>query len=123
MPEQPSTHQSPRQAVAAWLAGAAAQGQPDSYYGKRKALRYIWPAALEVRLEPPAQPQRPIYVTGQDLSPDGIGLFGRHKLQVGARIWLRYADDGDAGPWVPAVVAHSTLSVGGYRVGVRFDLG
>ena len=111
-----------RQTVTAWVEDAAGQGPGDAYLGKREAARYVWPAAMEVLVDGGDATNRRMYLTGQDVSRVGMGLFGRHKLAIGTKLWLRYADDGDACPWVPARVVRSTLSVGGYRIGAHFDL-
>ena len=111
-----------RQTVLAWVADAAGQGVGDVYLGKREAVRYVWPGAMEVLVDRGGGTKQRLYMTGQDVSRVGMGLFGRHKLAIGTKLWLRYADDGDACPWVPARVVRSTLSVGGYRIGAHFDL-
>jgi hypothetical protein len=112
-----------RQIVQAWVQDAAGQNGASAFLGKRSAERYVWPAAIEVLVDRGRRTERRTYFTGHDVSESGMGLFGRHKLTVGASILLRYADEGDACPWVPARVEHSTRSVGGYRVGIRFLLG
>ncbi len=109
-----------RRIVAAWVNDASENSPPDSYYGKRQVHRYVWPAAIEVVLNRGQSDEQRFYVTGQDVSEEGMGLFGRHKLPYRTTIWLRYADEGDGGPWLPALVVHSTQSVGGFRTGVHF---
>ena len=110
------------QVVQAWVQDAAGQTGAGAFLGKRSAERYVWPAAIEVLVDRGRRTERRVYFTGHDVSESGMGLFGRHKLTVGASISLRYADEGDDCPWVPARVEHSTRSVGGYRVGIRFLL-
>jgi len=112
----------PRQVVQAWVQDASGQNGSDAFLGKRSAERYVWPAAIEVLIDRGRRTERRVYFTGHDVSQSGMGLFGRHKLTVGATVLLRYADEGDGCPWVPARVEHSTRSVGGYRVGIRFLL-
>ena len=108
--------------VAAWVSDASGQSAPDVYYGKRQIRRYVWPAAIEVLVNPGSEDEERLYVTGQDVSDVGMGLLGRKMLHERATLWLRYADEGDGCPWVPARVVHSTQSVGGYRTGVHFIL-
>ena len=111
-----------RQVIRAWVQDAAGQNEVGVFLGKRNAERYVWPAAIEVLVDRGRRTERRVYFTGHDVSESGMGLFGRHKLTVRAAILLRYADEGDACPWVPARVEHTTRSVGGYRVGIRFTL-
>jgi hypothetical protein len=120
MNSEKPTKEDVRRVVATWVNDASANSPPDSYYGKRRVRRYTWPAAMEVVLNRGQPDEQQFYVTGQDVSEEGIGLFGRHKLTRGTTIWLRRADEGDESPWLLALVVHSTQSVGGFRTGVHF---
>ena len=111
-----------RQVVADWMHDAALQCPPDTYYGKRCALRHIWPTSLEAMIGRNTSSEQQFYVTGWDVSNTGIGLLCRHKLEIGSIVWLRRCDAPAHQTWVPATVVHTTLSVAGYRLGVEFIL-
>jgi len=108
--------------VAAWVADAAAQSRGEACRGRRRHLRFVWPAAIEVLLNPGTPSEQQIFATGLDVSEGGMGLVVRRVLPLRAQVNLRYADDGDACPWVPARVVHTAPAAGGYRVGVEFQL-
>ena len=108
--------------VAEWIADAAAQRDTEAYLGRRKSVRFVWPAAVEVLVEPQTSSGEPIFATGVDVSQGGMGLVVRQAIPIGASVLLRYADDGDRCPWVPARVVHSKPAAGGYRAGVEFEL-
>ena len=108
--------------VAAWVADAAAQGRGEACLGRRRHLRFVWPAAIEVLLNQGTPSEQQIFATGLDVSEGGMGLVVRHVLPMRAKVILRYADDGEACPWVPARVVHTAPAAGGYRVGVKFLL-
>jgi len=108
--------------VAAWVADAAAQGRGEASRGRRRHLRFVWPAAIEVLLNQGTPSEQQIFATGLDVSESGMGLVVRRVMPLGAKVVLRYADDGEACPWVPAHVVHTAPAAGGYRVGVEFEL-
>ena len=114
--------QDPGSVVAAWVTAAASSSVADAYLGRRRSLRYPWPATIELVVNPGGCNEQQMAAAARDVSEGGIGLVCRGVLPIGARILLREADRGDDFPWVPARVVHSVPSAGGYRVGVQFEL-
>ena len=113
--------QDPGSVVAAWVAAAASSSVADAYLGRRRSLRYPWPATVEVVVNPGGGSEQRIVGAAQDVSEGGVGLICRGVLPIGARVLLREADRGDDCPWVPARVVHSVPSAGACRVGVQFE--
>jgi len=108
--------------VAEWVADAAGQKPGSRPSGRRKSTRYVWPAPMEVLVNPGTAFERCVPATSLDVGEEGIGLLMRHDPSTGDRILLRLVDDSDKGPWVPARVMYSKRSVSRYRVGVKFQL-
>ena len=107
--------------VAEWVADAASQTDTGSYLGRRRSLRYVWPGPMAVRVDAHASLDKRFFATGVDVSAVGMALLSRRKLPAGASVFLRYADDDQEVPWVPASVVYSKRSVSGWRVAVRFQ--
>ena len=104
--------------VGQWVADGTTQG----LLVRRQHLRYVWPGAVELLINKGTPDERRIFGTGRDVSGGGMGMVVRHELSVGTDVVVRYADEGDRCPWVPARVVHSVPVDGGYRVGVEFQL-
>ncbi len=122
MNEDRMVAQDPGSVVAAWVAGAASASVADEYLGRRRSLRYPWPATVEVIVRLEGGSEQRLVAAAHDVSEGGVGLVCRGVLPIGAQILLREAEKGDDFPWVPARVVHTVPSAGGYRVGVQFEL-
>jgi hypothetical protein len=122
MSEDRMVAQDPGRVVAAWVAAAASASVADAYLGRRRSLRYPWPATVEVVVDPGGGSEQRLAAAARDVSEGGVGLICRGVLPIGAQILLREAEQGDDCSWVPARVVHSVPSAGGYRVGVQFEL-
>ena len=104
--------------VGEWVADGTTQRLPV----RRRHFRYVWPGAVELLMHPGTPDEQRIFGTGRNVSGGGMGLVVRQELPVGTDVVVRYADDGDRCPWVPARVVHSTPVGGGYRVSIEFAL-
>lgn len=63
----------------------------------------------------------PIYVTTRDISVEGLGFLTSHKLERGQHLVITIDTEfGDLE--VTGQVVHSTRTIGGFKVGVRFDI-
>lgn len=109
-------------AVAEWVADAAGQKPGSAPSGRRRSTRYVWPAPIEMLVNPGTACQRYVAATSLDISEEGMGLLIRHDPSAGDLVLLRLVDDRDRGPWVPARVMYSKRSISRYRVGVKFQL-
>ncbi len=104
--------------VGEWVADGTTQG----LLVRRRHLRYVWPGAVELLVNRGTPDEQRIFGTGRDVSGGGMGLVVRQELPLGTDVVVRYADEGDRCPWVPARVVYSTPVDGGYRVGIEFQL-
>jgi len=104
--------------VGEWVADGAATG----LFFRRRHRRYARPVTVALLIEPGTPSEQRIFGTGEDVSESGMGLVVRRELLVGADILVRDADEGDECPWVPARVVHSERVLGGYRIGVKFQV-
>ena len=104
--------------VAEWVADGTATG----LLVRRRHLRYVWPGAVELLIDPGAPSEQRVFGTGQDVSEGGMCVVVRLGLPVGAHVAVRYADEGEACPWVHARVVHAVAVTGGYHLGIEFEL-
>lgn len=105
---------SPNDTVRRWLEEARASAPPDVYSARRAEPRYEWHCTLEMKAQGKVH-----YVQTRDISTHGIGINTRLQFDDGESVMIR-RDEPD--PWVPAKVQRATQTVGGYKVGVGFDL-
>jgi hypothetical protein len=101
-----------------WVADGAATG----LFFRRRHRRWARPVTVALLIEPGTPSEQRIFGTGEDVSESGMGLVVRRELLVGTDILVRDADEGDKCPWVPARVMHSERVLGGYRIGVEFQV-
>ncbi len=98
-----------------------ATGQKPAPEAKRASFRYIWPAHATVELVDPDNSSEPVFVTLGHISRDGLGFRSSRRLKVDQKVLVTLeTDEGEL--QIPATVAHSTGSVAGFVVGVKFDL-
>ncbi len=69
---------------------------------------------------PTSQPDEFIYARGYNISPQGLGVFCKVKLDSGAHVSV-FDESGSDEPWMTGTIVHSTLTVGGFKIGLRFD--
>ena len=92
--------------------------RPDA---RRASFRYVWPAHATVELVDPDNSSEPLFVTLGHISRDGLDFRSSRRLEPNEKVLLTLeTDEGEL--QIPATVAHSTVSVGGFVVGVKFDL-
>lgn len=107
--------------VSELLANARRFGQRDVFNGKRRWSRFQVGMRLEAQLINSGADQAEIWpVTSHNISGGGLGFWSHRQLPDHTRLRLREWTGAD-GAWISATVVHSSLSIGGYLVGVRFD--
>jgi hypothetical protein len=105
----------PQETLQVWLDEARATAPPATAYSARRAEpRYEWRCLLEMKADGKMH-----YVQSRDISQGGIGINARLPLHDGDNVLIR-RDESD--PWIPARITRATQTVGGYKVGVGFDL-
>lgn len=100
--------------IGTWLEEAKATSPAASYSARRAEPRFEWHSPLELRVNGKVH-----YVTTRDISQAGIGINSRLELSDKTAVQIRR---GPAEPWINAKVKRATQTVGGYKVGVGFDL-
>ncbi|TWT44104.1 Alginate biosynthesis sensor protein KinB [Phycisphaerae bacterium RAS1] len=106
-------------AVVELVASARRYGQRDVFNGKRRWSRFQVGMRLEAQLADVSEAE--VWpVTSHNISGGGLGFWSTRELADHTRLRLREWTGND-GAWIPATVVHSSLSIGGYLVGVCFD--
>ncbi len=96
-------------------------GQKAVSEARRASFRYIWLAPATVKLVDSQSPSEPLLVTLGHISRDGLGFRSSRRLQPDQKVLVTLeTDEGEL--QIPATVVHSSESVTGFVVGVRFDL-
>ena len=91
---------------------------PDA---RRTSFRYTWPTHATVRFVEPDEPSEPLFVTVSHISEDGLDFRCSRRLPLEQKLLVSMdTDEGEV--QIAATVVHSTESVAGFVVGVRFDL-
>ena len=108
-------------AVSLFLSRVCPDAGPDAYSGKRETKRFSEEMPLEVMLDP-KKPTRISNVYMHNASVNGCAFW--HKKKIAPRTTVRMRAYGDEGvdPWVTACVAHCTIGIRGFLVGVTFDV-
>jgi len=102
------------------LTRAEESGDGDSRLLKRRCIRYASRDDYFVKL--PAGDSHELCARGYNICADGLCVIVHQPLPVDAHVAVQ-SDTADAGdPWIPAVVMHCTQTVGGYKLGLRFEL-
>ena len=90
---------------------------PDA---RRASFRYTWPAHASVKLVGPDDSSEPLFVTLGHISRDGLDFRSSRRLQPDQKVLVTVeTDEGEL--QIPATVVHSTESVVGFVVAVKFD--
>ena|GEM_PF-2482572 len=94
-------------------------GEPDRYGGKRGWVRYTIGMDLEVTTDAD-DPSACWPVVTHNISGGGIGFWSKRELPEESHCLVReHTKDGSAA-WVSAWVAHCTIGIRGYLIGVAF---
>ncbi len=104
--------------VRGWVRRAAITGRTDSYEGKRQNARTSWSVPVVLRLNEDGF-ERILYTMSRDVSLSGLGVVGKERLPVMTQveIWV-----GSEDRCVMGRVMHCTQTIGGYVIGIEFDL-
>ncbi len=102
-----------------WLEQAREEGVEDDVLNKRASPRIAWTVYVEV-LGDAAEGER---ITGRtrDISEGGIGLQCRKPIPDRTVVRVYRQDQGDPAEYVEGRVMHSTMTIGGYKVGIRVN--
>ena len=88
---------------------------------RRRSWRYVWAAPGTVKLADSRDPSKPRFITTHNISAQGMGFGSLHVLEPGCKVLITLPI-GEDELQIPATVVHCTESVGGFIVGVSFDL-
>jgi hypothetical protein len=94
----------------------------NSYPGKRSSQRFAHNVPLSLLQEESGGPQRKLYVTGKDISLEGIGLTSREKFEEGDPV-LIVLDHAGLSLGCYAQVKFCREEIVGYRVGLEWVFG
>ena len=94
-------------------------GQVQTSDGRRASWRlsHSAPGSIEISEQP--ENSEPIYVMTRDISAEGLGFLSHQNLEEDQELFLTIETDGGELE-VPGTVIHSTVTVGGYKIGVKF---
>jgi len=98
---------------------AEATGEPDSYTGKRNAMRIAEGMQLEVT-DDSSKATAAMAVTMHNVSNGGCAFWCKRKLELRSRVHLREFSANNSLPWLPAYVTHCTQGIRGFLIGVAF---
>ena len=104
--------------VRAWLTQAQAAGEMDSYAGKRQFPRYNWQETIVMKVHSRRREEL-VYAKAKNISLGGAGIFARQRVAPGTlvEVWA-----GDHPECVTARVMHCTVTLGGFLVGLAFEV-
>ena len=104
-----------------WLAEACVRNRFDHIAIKRSFPRYQTNA--DFIIEPGENAEAlPLFVKGYNVSDRGLGVLCKARILAGTRVQVRSDFDAPDAPPVPASIMHCTQTVGGFKIGLRFDL-
>ncbi len=101
------------------VTSAEATGEPDSYTGKRHAMRIAEGMQLEVT-DDSSKPASTMAVTMHNVSDGGCAFWCKKKLELRSRVLLREFSADNSLPWLPGHVTHCTAGIRGFLIGVAF---
>jgi hypothetical protein len=108
-----------RAVIATWLNEAHEMDSGDTWSNRRHSARFYWTAPIDVYLENGRCQKGTLIATGRDVSESGIGLRTRHEIPTGSTVLVCRGGDTEG---VPGMVTACTQTVGGFVVGIKFDL-
>ena len=93
-----------------------ADGDSES---RRQCTRFTMVEPVDILLDLSETPAEVVLATGRDVSTTGMGVYMNHPVEPGTNMIVSV--DNEPGRFqTKATVVHSTLSVGLYKVGMRF---
>jgi hypothetical protein len=98
---------------------AGAEGEPDTYSGKRASTRFAAGMRLDVTTDP-AVPASAWPAAMHNISEGGFAFWSKTQLRSRSEIWVREFSADDHAPWIPAHVTHCTVGIKGYLIGAAF---
>ncbi len=87
---------------------------------RRKHRRYALGESVDIMLDSSQRPAEVLTATGRDVSLGGIGIYSHRPISVGTDMVVSI-DNGSNRLVKRAVAVHSTLSVGLFKIGARFE--
>lgn len=89
--------------------------------GRRQAFRATFGAMGSITCTSHGKPNEEIYISTRDISEMGLGFLTKADMRAGQTVVVTL--DTDHGTIeIPGTVVHCTTTLGGKKVGVRFDL-
>ena len=101
----------------AQLVESAADGEVDSYAGKRHNARITEGVQLEVTEDLRG---KPVAVSMHNVSDTGCAFWIKRKLDVHSLLYVRQFTQDNSAAWMPARVTHCTQGIRGFLVGAAF---
>jgi len=84
------------------------------------SFRHVWPGHATVEFVDADNLSEPLFVTVGHISRDNLDFRSSRELEPGEKVLVTLETD-QGQLQIPATVSHSTGSVAGFIVGVRFD--
>lgn len=104
-----------------WLARGEALGGADRRLIKRAHPRFD--VAEDYTLKPVQTSDFPeTFARGFNISAGGLCVISRHAIHGGVPVLIHSESSKDDDPWIGASVVHCTQTLGGYKIGLRFEL-
>ncbi len=85
---------------------------PQDEWRRSDARRELW-ELVDIEVE-----RRVIKASARNVSPDSLGVICKKRIAIYANVRVRLASGGE---WSDAQVAHCTETVGGFKVGLKFE--
>lgn len=86
---------------------------------RREFPRFPMADTVDVMIDSAQTPAEVVMATGRDISKGGIGIFSHRPIPAGTEMVLSI-DNGHDRLLTRGVAVHNTMSVGLFKVGVRF---
>lgn len=100
-----------------WLGEARRTGRRDCSSAKRPHARFTWRVAVTLEVEHAGQPAQTLRAETHDISPTGLAVQCRQRVETGSVVRVRNAAWGGS---VHGIVRFCSASMGEFRVGVEF---
>jgi hypothetical protein len=86
---------------------------------RRQSPRFPMADTIDVMLDSTQTPAEVILATGRDISEGGLGFYSHRPIPAGTEMVIN-VDNGKDRLLTKAVAVHNTMSVGLFKVGVKF---
>lgn len=96
-----------------------AETAASEFETRRAYARFPMNEPVDVMIDSSETPAEIVLATGRDISNSGIGVYSHQLIAQGTEMLISI-DNGQGKLLAKAVAVHSTLSVGMYKVGMRF---